>query len=236
MPLKDLEIKAIKPRKTSFKKADGKGLYIEVFPNGSKLWRLKFRFAGKEKRLALGSYPEVSLAEARKRREDARAVLEKGSDPSMVRKHEKAAAKVSAENSFARVAVEYVEKTEKEGRAPATVLKARYFLSKLEPAIGSMPVRDIDPQMLLAALKKLESEGKYETAKKTRSFASRVFRFAVATTRASGDPASILTGALTSPKAKNYAAIIEPHKLGELLRAIDSFTGGPITQFALKIQ
>lgn len=235
MPLKDLEIKKIKPEKKPFRMADGKGLYIEVFPNGSKLWRLKFRFAGKEKRLALGSYPTISLSEARKRRDDARAILEQGSDPSMVRKQEKAAAKVSAENSFVRIAEEYLEKMEKEGRAPATLLKARWFLSLLEPAIGSMPVREVDPQMLLAALRKLEAKGNYETAKKARSFASRVFRFAVATGRASGDPASVLTGALTAPKAKHYAAILEPHKLGELLRAVDSFTGSPITKFALKI-
>lgn len=235
MPLKDLEIKATKPEKMPFRKADGKGLYIEVFPNGSKLWRLKFRFAGKEKRLALGSYPAISLAEARKRRDDARAILEQGNDPSMVRKQEKAAARVSAENSFVRVAEEYLAKMEKEGRAPATLLKARWFLSLLEPAIGPMPVREVDPQMLLAALRKLEAKGNYETAKKARSFASRVFRFAVATGRASGDPASVLTGALTAPKAKHYAAILEPHKLGELLRAVDGFTGSPITKFALKI-
>jgi integrase len=235
MPLKDLEIKATKPGKKSFRKADGKGLYIEVFPNGSKLWRLKFRFAGKEKRLALGPYPEISLSEARKRRDEARAILERGNDPSLVRKQEKVAAKVSSENSFVRVAEEYLEKMDKEGRAPATLLKARWFLSLLEPAIGSMPVCEVDPQMLLAALRKLEAKGNYETAKKARSFASRVFRFAVATGRASGDPASALTGALTTPKAKHYAAILEPHKVGELLRAVDSFKGSPITKFALKI-
>lgn len=235
MPLKDLEIKATKPDKKPFKKADGKGLYIEVFPNGSKLWRLKYRFAGKEKRLALGSYPEISLADARKRRDDARAILEQGNDPSVVRRKEKAAAKVSAENSFVCVAEEYLEKLEKEGRAPATLLKARWFLSLLEPAIGLMPVRDVDAQMLLAALRKLEAKGNYETAKKARSFASRVFRFAVATGRAFNDPASVLTGALTAPKAKHYAAILEPHKLGEFMRAVDSFTGSPVTTLALKI-
>ncbi len=143
MPLKDLQIKAAKPAKKSFKKFDGRGLYIEVFPNGSKLWRLNFRIADKEKRLALGSYPEISLSEARKRRDEARALLEQGNDPTLLRKQEKAAEKVSTENSFVRVAEEYLAKMDKDGRAPATLLKARWFLSLLEPAIGSMPVREV---------------------------------------------------------------------------------------------
>lgn len=235
MSLKDTEIRAIRATDKPVRKADGKGLYVEVFPNGSKLWRLKYRFAGKEKRLALGSYPEISLAEARKRRDAARTTLELGSDPGLERKQEKIAAKVSAANSFESVALEYLAKMKTEGRAPATLAKAKWFLALLKPAIGSMPVSAVDPQMLLAALRKLESKGNYETAKKARSFASRVFRFAVATSRAAADPAALLNGALVSPKAKHYAAILEPAKFGALLRAIDSFVGSPITKLALRI-
>lgn len=117
VPLKDAEIRALRADGTSKKKADSKGLYIEVFPNGSKLWRLKYRIAGKEKRLALGAYPEISLAEARRRRDVARSKIEQGIDPSLERKQAKAAAPVSAENSFERVAEEYIDKMEKEGRA-----------------------------------------------------------------------------------------------------------------------
>ena len=208
---------------------------MEVFPNGSRLWRQKYRITGKEKRLALGAYPEVSLAEARKRSDAARAKVEQGIDPGLERKREKATAKISAENSFERVAEEYLDKMTAESRAEATVLKARWFLSLLKPAIGAMPIADVDPQMLLASLKKLEAKGNYETAKKTRSFASRVFRYAVATGRAKADPAALLTGALIAPKAVHYAAIMEPAKLGELLRAIDSFTGSPVTKLALQI-
>lgn len=219
MPLKDAEIRALRAEGSSKKKADAKGLYVEVFPNGSKLWRLKYRVAGKEKRLALGAYPDVSLAEARRRRDAARAKLEQGIDPAVERKAEKAAARVSAENSFASVAAEYLSKMRKEGRAEATLRKAEWFLELLKPGIGTMPVSEVDPQMLLAALKKLEAKGNYETAKKARSFASRVFRYAVATTRASNDPAALLSGALIAPKAKHYAAILEPQKFGALIRS-----------------
>ena len=235
MSLTDAQIRALRPKETSFKTADAKGLYLETFPRGSKLWRFKFRHAGKENRLALGSYPTVPLAEARKRRDQARALIEKGLDPSLERKRAKAAAHFSAQNTFADLADEYIRKMEKEGRAEATIKKSRWFGTLLSPAVGSMPIREVDPQMLLAALKRLEGRGNYETAKKCRSFASRVFRYAVATGRASADPAAMLEGALITRKAKNFAAILEPKKLGHLLRVIDDYTGSPVTRLALQI-
>jgi integrase len=122
-----------------------------------------------------------------------------------------------------------------DGRAEATISKARWFLDQLEPAIGSMALADVDPQMLLAALKRLEAKGRHETAKKCRSFASRVFRYGVATGRCKSDPAQLLQGALITPKARHYAAILEPAKLGQLLRAIDTFSGSPVTMAALRI-
>lgn len=235
MALKDTEIRAFRPDDKPFKKADGKGLYLEVFPNGSKLWRLKYRFGGKEKRLALGSYPVVTLADARKKRDQAKVQIENGVDPSLERKRKKASAKLSADDSFNAIGAEYIAKMKKEGRAEATLSKAHWFLSLLKPSIGAMPIREVDPQLLLAALKKLEGLGNYETAKRTRSFASRIFRYAVATGRASSDPAALLSGALVSAKARHYAAILEPKKLGELLRAIDGFTGSPVTKLGLQI-
>lgn len=235
MALTDAQIRSFGAIDHSYRQADGKGLYIEIFSSGSKLWRLKYRFSGKEKRLALGSYPEVSLAEARKRRDYFRAQLEQGLDPSLERKRAKISAKVSADNSFERIASEYISKMEAEGRAEATLKKARWFLSLLRLAIGTMPVSEVDPQMLLAALIKLQGMGNFETAKKTRSFASRVFRYAVATGRAKSDPAILLQGALIAPKARHYAAILEPNKLGELLRAIEDFSGSPIVKLALQI-
>ncbi|MEA3539711.1 MAG: tyrosine-type recombinase/integrase [Pseudomonadota bacterium] len=236
MSLKDAEIRAFRPIDTPYKRADGGGLYLEVFPNGSKLWRWKFRAAGKEKRLALGAYPAVSLKDARQRRDAERAKLELGVDPAIARKRAKVAAKISAASSFAAVAREYIDfKMTGEGRAEATLFKAGWFLEQLEPAIGSMPVSEVDPQLLLASLKKLESKGRLETAKKCRSFASRVFRYAVATGRAKADPAALLQGALITPKARHYAAILEPGKLGQLLRAIDAYDGTPVTKCALQV-
>ena len=234
MALTDAGIRGMQPRVQSFKKADGRGLSLLVTPRGSKLWRLKYRFGGKEKQLALGAYPQVSLSEARKLRDAARSKIDQGIDPCIERKKQKAARRLASENSFLAIAEEYICKMRKE-RASATVIKANWFLSLLTPAIGQMPVSEVDPQMLLAALRRLEARGTYETAKKTRSFASRVFRYAVVTGRANSDPAALLSGALVSPKARHYAAILEPDALGSLLRAIDGYDGNPITRQALRI-
>lgn len=236
MALNINQIKALRPKEKPYKSADGQGLYLEVFPNGSKLWRLKYRFAGKEKRISFGKWPEVSLADARRLRDEARAQIRDGVNPSLERQKDKAKAQLSAETSFAAIAGEYIDtKMVGEGLAPSTVKKARYFLDQLRPAIGSLPIDDVDPQMLLAALKKLEAKGNYETAKKTRAFASRVFRYAVAGGKCSSDPAHALSEALTSRKARHYAAILEPAKLGELLQAIEVYDGNPVTKLALKI-
>ena len=236
MPLVALQIRAFLPGVTPYKKTDERGLYLEVFPNGSTLWRLKYYFGGKEKRIALGAWPEVSLQKARRMRDEQRLRIADGEDPALTRKREKATAKVSAANTFESVASEYIEeKMVGEGRAEATLLKARWFLDLLKPAIGSMPISDVDPQMMLAPLKKLEARGNRETAKKCRSFASRVFRYGAATGRCTTDPTAILKGALLTPKARHYAAILEPEKLGELLRAIEGFDCYPVTKLALKI-
>ena len=138
--------------------------------------------------------------------------------------------------TFAVVASSYIEhKMVGEGRAEATLKKARWFLELLSPAIGNMPLDDLDPQMMLAALKKLEARGNLETAKKCRSFSSRVFRYGAALGLCKSDPTAILQGALITPKARHYAAILEPEKLGQLLRAIDDFECYPVTKLALKI-
>ncbi|RNJ64055.1 MAG: DUF4102 domain-containing protein [Porphyrobacter sp. IPPAS B-1204] len=236
MSLTALQIRAFSPGATAYKRADERGLYLEIFPNGSKLWRLKYYVGGKEKRIALGAWPEVSLQAARLERDELRLRIAKGEDPALTRKKNKATAKISAANTFESVAREYIEiKMVGEGRAEATLLKARWFLDLLKPAIGHMPISDVDPQMMLAPLKKLEARGNRETAKKCRSFASRVFRYGAATGRCTTDPTAILKGALLTPQARHYAAILEPEKLGELLRAIDAFECYPITKLALKV-
>ncbi|MBY6218778.1 tyrosine-type recombinase/integrase [Qipengyuania aquimaris] len=235
MALSVTGIRSLQSRERQYKKADEKGLYLLVRPNGSKLWQHKIRVAGKEKVLSYGAFPDTSLAEARRKRDESRAMLMAGVDPALERKRVKAKAKVSAQDSFARVAEEYIRKRKLDGLAPATIAKAEWFLSLLKPAIGSVPVGEVEPQVLLAALKRLESKGNYETAKKTLSFASRVFRYAVATARANSDPAGLLRGALISPKPEHFSAILDPTKFGTLLQAIDGYSGQPVTRLALQI-
>lgn len=192
--------------------------------------------SGKDKRIALGAWPEIRLAQARHTRDELRIRVANGEDPAMTRKRQKAVAQLNASNTFESVAQEYIDtKMVGEERAEATLRKARWFLDLLKPAMGATPLTDIDPQMILAPLKRLEARGNKETAKKCRAFASRVFRYGAATGRCNSDPTSILQGALVSPKARHYAAILEPAKLGDLLRAIDAWDGPAVTRYALKI-
>ena len=234
--LKAAEISGFPAGDAPYKRTDEKGLYLLVKPNGSKLWYFKYRFGGKEKKMPVGQFPEVGLAQARRIRDVARVKIAEGLDPMLQRKREKMTARINAANSFELVALEYIEeKMVRQNLADATLRKARWFLELLKPAIGAMPIAEVDPQMMLAPLKKLEARGNLESAKKCRSFASRVFRYGAATGRCTADPTSILQGALVTPKARHYAAILEPAKLGELLRAIDGYDAHPVTRLALQI-
>lgn len=236
MVLKALEIKAFRPQAKAYRKTDGKGLYLEIRPNGSRLWFLKYRVDAKEKRLGLGSYPDVSLADARKARDKARADIQAGRDPLFDRKMERIERRIGAGNTFKSVAGDFIEtKLVANGKAESTIGKARWFLSHLEPEIGGRPIAEIEPAELLAVLKKIERRGHRETAVRTRNFASRVFRHGVATARCKADPAALLSGALATPVVKHHAAIVEPILLGEFLRAIDDFTGGPIVKLAMQL-
>lgn len=235
MALNDILIRAAKPREKDWKLADERGLYLLITPKGSKLWRVKFRVNGKEKKLSLGAYPDLSLKDARRLRDQARSAKAVGVDPAKEKQEIKRAAKQGADNSFAVVAEEYIEKMVKEGLADSTINKARWFLQLLRPSVGRIPIADIQPQDLFSALKRIEKAGHRETAKRLRSFSSRVFRYAVATARATADPAQTLRGALASPIVKHYAAITDPLALGELLRAIDGYSGEPATMAALQL-
>ncbi|RVQ65795.1 DUF4102 domain-containing protein [Croceicoccus ponticola] len=236
MTLTAAEIRAFPAKAAIYRKTDEKGLYLEISPRGSKLWRVKYRFNGAEKRLALGAWPEVSLADARALRDDARRKLREGIDPGHEKKMGKIAAQISAGNSFLSVAEDYIDvHLEKSGKAPATVRKSRWFLSLLTPALGTRPIADIEPAELLAVLKKLENKGHRETANRVRSFASRIFRYGVATTRCKHDPAAMLVNALARPTVKHHAAILEPKMLGEFLRAVDGYMGSPVVNLAIQI-
>lgn len=234
MALSDVKIRSLKARGKIYKVSDDRGLFLEVNPTGSKLWRYRYLLHGKDKRIALGSYPAVGLADARKKRDEIQQQIAKGTDPVLERKREKLAAAYSAANSFGEIAKEYIEKMVADGRAETTTMKANWLLEQLKP-IASMPVADIKPIEVLAALKKLEGRGKHESARRCRSFASRVFRYAVATGRGEVDPTSVLRGALITPRIKHHPAIVEPEAVGELLRAIDAYSGNAITRLACQI-
>lgn len=235
MALNDVTIRALKPQNRSYLVADEKGLCIEVAVSGSKLWRFRYRFAGKPRKLALGPYPEVSLKEARRLRDEARSAVRDGIDPGVERKNAKLTARFNAANTFGAVAEEYIEhKLVKEGRAAVTVEKAKWLLLQMKP-LWDQPLVEIKPAEVFGVLRRLEGQRKHETAKRCRSFTSRVFRYAAATGRAESDPAAMLAGQLIAPKVKHHAAILEPRKLGELLRSIDAFEGAPITRLALQV-
>src|SRR5215469_10151292 len=216
--LKDVVVRNAKPSAKPRKLSDGGGLHLLLKPAGSKLWRLAYRFAGKQKTLALGVYPIVSLEEARRRRDEAKKLLARSIDPSLQRKADKQAGK---DNSFRAVAEELIAKLEREGRAQGTLTKKRWLLDFAYPMFGDRPVGEITARDLLAILREIERSGLYETARRLRSTCGMVFRYAIATGRAERDPSIDLRGALTTPKVNHRAAILKPNAIGALLRSID---------------
>lgn len=236
MALTDVAVRAAKPGEKPYKLADGGGLFLFVTPAGGRLWRLKFRVGGSEKLLALGKYPQMSLSDARKARDEAKAKLSAGVDPAHERKMTKIAAKVSAGNTFQSVAENFIAvKLEADGKAEATIEKARWYLSHLTPALGNRPIAEIKPAELLVVLKQLEKKGYRETARRTRALASRIFRHGVAHALCDADPAALLSGALSAPIVKHRAAILDPVKLGAFLRDIDDYGGGPVVKIAMQL-
>lgn len=235
MVLTDTAIRNAKPADKPYKVTDSQGLYLLVNPRGSKLWRIKYRIDGVERKLSLGAYPEITLAEARAARDAARRQLAHAIDPNVAKRQARIEASIRAGNSFASVAEELIEKKAREGLAEPTLEKMRWFVKLMGADFGKRPVTDITPQELLHELQKHERRGRLETANLLRAFASRVFRFAVATARAERDPAQLLIGALTTPRVKHFAAIIDPNEFGALLRAIEDYQGDPAVMYALKL-
>lgn len=236
MALTDSALKALKPRAKAFKVADEKGLYVHVTPAGGKLWKLKFRNkVGAEKKLSLGAYPEISLKEARELRDAARSNLAKGLDPAEQKQRDKRAALISAANSFEAVAKAYIAKNRRDGLAEATVRKREWFLDIVRKRLGARPIAEIEPYEILDAVRPFETAKNDEKAHRTLQFIGQVFRYAVANQIAKSDPTRDLRGALSSRKPKHHAAILEPVKVGELMRALDGYEGQPITQFALRL-
>lgn len=233
--LTHIQITSAKPAAKAYSLRDTQGLYLTVKPNGSKLWRLNYRFLDKQKTLHLGSWPAVGLADARTRRDDAKQKIAAGVDPSLEKKRARIAAKYAAANTFKAVAEEWLVKCERDGLAPVTIDKIRWLLAKAYPVIGSLPIAQITPHEALAVLRKVESAGRYESARRMRSVLSRVFRYGVATVRCDKDVASDLRGAIATPKTKHFAAITNPSEVGKLLNAIDGYTGQSVTRMAMRL-
>ena len=236
MALTDTFVKNAKyiGRPAGDKHSDGGGLFLLV-KSGGKYWRMAYRYGGKQKTLAFGAYPAVTLAQARKKRDAAKELLAQDIDPGVIRRAEKAATKAAAANTFEAIARELHAI-----KAPSwSPLYAARWLERMEkdlfPSIGRMPVGDVTAPILRSVLRRVESRGARETAHTLRQTAGQVFRYAVQTGRADRSPAADLHGALQPVVVKHMAAILEPVKAGELLRAIDGYSGQPITRAALQL-
>jgi integrase len=232
--LNDTRIRNARPGERDTKLTDFDGLYLLIRKNGSRLWRFAYRFGGKQKQIALGAYPSVTLAEARERREAARKLLAGGKDPSVERRLEKIA-KAAGGNTFREVAEEFLDKQRREDRAAKTLSKNRWLLEPAYAAFGDRPVGEVTAPELLHALRKFELRGRYESARRLRGVAGMIFRYAIATGRATRDIAVDLRGALTTPKVTHRAAVTDPNELGALLRVIEGYSGQPTTRLALEL-
>ncbi len=234
MALNDMKIRTAKPKEKFYKLTDGDGLYLHVTEKGGKLWRFRYRFDGKEKLLALGSYPEITLLDARQRRDEARRQLANKIDPGAVRKAQKQSS-IQETETFEVIAREWHDRfksTWSEGHA--ATIKDR-MERDLFPWIGKRPIAEIKAPELLAAMRRVESRGALETAHRIRTIGGQVFRYAVATGRAERDISLDLRGALPQPQEKHRAAITEPLEVAKLLRSIEDYSGSFVVKCALKI-
>ncbi|EMF8580417.1 tyrosine-type recombinase/integrase, partial [Escherichia coli] len=234
MKLNARQVDAAKPREKAYKLADGAGLYLEVVPSGSRYWRMKYRFNGKEKRMAFGVYPTVSLAQARALRDEAKKKLAEGIDPSFAKKEEKLVRDVQLNNTFQAVALEWhgtkVSRWS-EGYA-SDIMEA--FNKDIFPYIGQQPVNEIKPLVLLNVLRRMESRGATEKAKKVRQRCSEVFRYAIVTGRAEYNPAADLTSAMSGHESKHYP-FLTVEELPDFFKALSGYTGSPLVVLAARL-
>lgn len=232
--LTNIAIRNAKPGAKPIRLFDGRGLYLEISPAGGKHWRLKYRFGGKEKRLALGSYPTITLAEARDGSEAARKMLMLGQDPAAAKKEAKTAQKASIE-TFELVAEEWFTKyrhTWADNTAETIISRLR---KDIFPFIGARPIGEITAMELLSVVRRIEARGAVETARRDLQKCGQIMSYAVATGRALRNVAVDIRGAIAPPKKRHFASIHEPKEIGALLRAIDGYQGSAITRCALKL-
>ena len=234
MPLSHFAISKAAPRPRPYKLSDGSGLHLLVEPNGSKKWRFRYRFGGREKMIGLGTYPATSLADARAKRERCAQSLEAGVDPSAQRRESKAAELIAASSTFGAVAAEVLANKEANEAASATLSKNRWLLENLAAPLAARPIAEITAAEILEILRRIEKSGGAETARRLRGAIGSVYRYAIVTLRAKSDPTIAIHGALLPPKVRHRAAIIDEKALGGLMRAIDSYDGWPTVAAAMK--
>ena len=235
MPLTDVSVRSAKPGEKTKKLSDGAGMYLEVAPSGSKWWRLKYRFGGKEKRLALGVYPEVSLKEARQRRDEARKLLANQIDPSEHRKASRAITAEKATNSFEAVAKEWFSRHATNWVSSHADRIIRRLERDIFPWIGSKPIAEITAPQLLDVIRRIEERGALETAHRALQNCGQIFRYAVATGRAERDPSGDLKGALPPVKETHFAAVTDPARVAGVLCAIEGYEGTLVVRSALQL-
>jgi len=235
MPLTDTALRNAKPSKKIAKLFDARGLYLEVSPAGGKWWRLKYRCGGKEKRISLGVYPDVSLRDARDRRDSARKLLADGIDPSENRKAQKSARADRAANSFEVVAREWFAKYSGTWAANHSDRIVRLFERDVFPWIGGRPIADVNAPEVLTVVRRIEGRGALETAHRALGNCRQVFRYAIATGRAKDDPSANLRGALPPAKGGHFAATMDPRRVAEFLRAMDGYQGTLTVRCALRL-
>lgn len=235
MPLSDIAVRNAKGREKTFKLSDGGGLFLQVNPDGRRLWRMAYRYDKKQKLLAFGAYPDVSLAEARKRREEAKALLAKGIDPGQAKKAEKRAAALNSSRTLEAIGREWFT-LKLPGWSPSY---SDRLMSRLEadvfPPLGARPIADIEPPEVLEAIRKVEARGAIELAKREMQVVGQIFRFAIATGRAKRDPTQDLRGALKSPGRQQHHRALPRDDLPDFLHALDAYDGEPMTRLALKL-
>ena len=235
MPLTNTKILNAKPLAKSYKLFDERGLYLEVAPAGGKWWRFKYHYRSKEKRISLGTYPDISLVRARERRDEARTQVAEGLDPSEVKKAQKRQGIESSENSFEVIALEWhVNRAQGWSQIHAENVMGR-LKRDVFPWLGKRPVAEITPTELLSVLRRIEERGANETAHRVKGNCGEVFRYAIATGRADRNIAADLTGALVPAQKKHLAPVTKPEEVGELLRAIEGYSGTLTVRSALKL-
>ncbi|KHS93441.1 integrase [Pectobacterium brasiliense] len=234
MPLTDVKVRSAKPEDKAYKLTDGEGMHLMVHPNGSKYWRLQYRFDGKQKTLALGVYPEITLSEARQRRDEAKRQIATGTDPSEQKKVDKQLRQTLVDNTFKAIALEWHEYKRPNWSKGYAEDLMEAFENDIFPDIGKRPIAEIKPLEMLTSLRKLEKRGVLDKLRKIRQACNQVFRYAIVTGRAENNPASELASALPPPKATHYPHLLSG-ELPDFLRALSTYSGSKITQLATRI-